>query len=181
MARQLSMKTAAIAKMPDGLCAGCGRPIGVEPILKLANDAVVHFRDYDCLIQYGKLREVIGSSTGKADDQTVPAADHRIGGDAHRVGAADALDDFAWFKAHPERHFRVRADGDVTRSGELIRRRPQPGDDPDILLRAFSPATELLEDTDGAIAVAWFRATYPGWPLEKVRKTAAKLLKAGAS
>ena len=134
-------------------CGGCGKPIGPGPILKLANNAVVHFNDYRCLIQYGKLREIPGPST-----------------EPEAITETDALADHSWFTAHPDRRFRARAGNDGI---WLIRRRPQTGNDPDALLRVFSP-TELLERADGAIAIAWFRAAYPDWPPEKVRKAAAK-------
>jgi len=139
-------------------CAGCEQPIGIGPILKLANSAVVHFDDYRCLIQYGKLREIPGPSTEPKEPAITETA---------------AIADAEWFAAHPNRKLRARAGNDGI---WLIRRRPQTGDGPDIFLRAFTSATELLEGTDGAIAVAWYRAAYPDWP-----KAAAKALKGGAS
>jgi len=166
MSARNSSEAARESASPDKLCAGCGRPIGSEPILKLANDNVVHFGDYACLIAYGRLREI-------------PCAEPR----KPVVTEEDALADAVWFKARPERRFRARAIDDGTRSSIwLIRRRPQAGNGPDILLRTFSSATlELLEDADGTIAIAWYRAAYPDWLPEKVREAAAKALKGGVS
>jgi len=138
-------------------CGGCGKPIGPGPILKLANNAVVHFNDYRCLIQYGKLREI---------PSTEPEA----------ITETDALADHSWFTAHPERRFRARAGNNGI---WLIRRRPQGGDERDVYLRVFS--TTDVERADGAIAVAWFRAAYPDWPPDKIREAAAKALKKGAA
>jgi ATP-dependent exoDNAse (exonuclease V) alpha subunit len=78
------MKTAAIAKVPDGVCAGCGRPIGTQPILKLANDAVVHFVNYDCLIRYGNLREILSKPQRPAKANIVLTDEQRAADDAIR-------------------------------------------------------------------------------------------------
>jgi ABC-type antimicrobial peptide transport system ATPase subunit len=40
--------------------AGCGLPIGAGERLTLADDAIVHFDDYECLIRYGGLQESLG-------------------------------------------------------------------------------------------------------------------------
>ena len=50
------MKAAAMAKAPDMVGAGCGQPIGDQPILKLAGGAV-HWEDgnYTCLLKYADL------------------------------------------------------------------------------------------------------------------------------
>jgi hypothetical protein len=37
-------------------CAGCGQPIDAAERLELADGALVHFRDYGCLIQYADRR-----------------------------------------------------------------------------------------------------------------------------
>ena len=51
-------------------CAGCGLPIGNQPSMKLADDAVVRFTDYECLIRYGKLREAAGLTTSRKRSST---------------------------------------------------------------------------------------------------------------
>ena len=101
-------------------CAGCEQPIGIGPILKLANSAVVHFDDYRCLIQYGKLREIPGPSTEPKEPAITETA---------------AIADAEWFAAHPNRKLRARAGNDGI---WLIRRRPQTGDERDVYLRPNS-------------------------------------------
>ena len=143
-------------------CGGCGKPIGPGPILKLANNAVVHFNDYRCLIQYGKLREISGPSTEPKEPAITETA---------------AIADAEWFAAHPNRKFRARAGNNGI---WLIRRRPQGGNGADALLRTFA-VIDPPEDADPAIAAAWFHTAYPDWPPEEVRKAAAKALTGGAS
>jgi hypothetical protein len=90
------------------------------------------------------------------------------------VTAADAFDDRSWFADRPERRFRARpGDGGVW----LTRRRPRAAD-ADVYLRAFSRSSMTsCPDNDGALAAAlWFRAAYPDWPPEKLRKAAREEL-----
>jgi len=93
----------------------------------------------------------------------------------HEVPAAteeNALDDRFFFADHPARKFRARAGNDGL---WLIRRRPQGGGS-DVYLRTFS-RTQLPADSDAAIAISWYRATWPDKPCDEVRKAAAKALK----
>jgi exodeoxyribonuclease V len=50
-------------------CAGCGGPIGSAARLELADGAMVHFRDYDCLIRYGDLRGVLGGELSRREGE----------------------------------------------------------------------------------------------------------------
>jgi hypothetical protein len=91
---------------------------------------------------------------------------------AGRVVDADALDDRAWFSGHSDRLFRARAsDGGIW----LIRRRPQGADD--LFLRTFSRTSPPTDDSDGALAVAWYNSAYPYWSPERVVKAARSALK----
>ena len=149
--------------LPDTPCAGCERPIGPGPILKLASNAVVHFDNYNCLIQYGKLREIPKPSAEPEEPAVIEA---------------DAKSDFLWFATHPTRKFRACAGaGGIW----LIRRRPQRNDVADVFLRIFTRALELPEDNDISLAIAWYRVVRSDMPPEEARKAAAKALKKGAA
>ena len=81
-------------------------------------------------------------------------------------------DDSPWFADHPGRLFRARpGDGGVW----LIRRRQ--GADPDVFLRTFSRTSPPTDDSDGALAVAWYNSAYPYWSPERVVKAARSALK----
>jgi hypothetical protein len=117
-------------------------------------------------------RALSGAAIAKAPGAFVASIETAA---ALRVTDADARNDRAWFSGHPDRLFRARAsDGGIW----LIRRRPQGGA-PDVYLRTFSP-TSPVGDSDGALAVAWWTAAYPSWPLEQALKWARKALKKGS-
>ena len=53
--------------------------------------------------------------------------------------------------------------------------------EPDVCLRTVSRSDTPPRDCDGEIAVAWFAAVFPGWPLERALKAARKALKRGTA
>jgi hypothetical protein len=80
---------------------------------------------------------------------------------------ADAIDDSAWFSAHPERRFHFR-------DGWLVRKHR------DTFLRIPTRASPP-PDNDAAIAPLWYAVARPSWTPEQVRKAATKALKKPAS
>jgi hypothetical protein len=86
------------------------------------------------------------------------------------VTGLDAIDDAAWFEAHPQRRFRVQR----VPGGPTIIRQARA-----VFLRTFVGAATAIVDDDISLALSWFSAAYPTWNPEQVRKRALKALKGG--
>jgi hypothetical protein len=82
------------------------------------------------------------------------------------AAAAEAIDDFRWFDAHPNRRFRARGS---TAGVWIIRRRG------DVFLRTLARSLPpSAKDSDAALGPAWFEAAYPGLLAEKAQRHARK-------
>jgi hypothetical protein len=82
------------------------------------------------------------------------------------VSAAEALDDGAWFDAHPARRFRARSARNLT---WIVRRRGN------VFLRVVAARPLLPGDTDAALGPAWFESAYPDLLAAKARRRARKV------
>ena len=90
----------------------------------------------------------------------------------------DALDDRVWFAKHPDRLFRYRASA----GGVWLTRRRRRGADPDVYLRTLCISIVASNsDSDGNIAMLWYPAAHPDWPIEKTQEWARKALRKGES